>query len=270
MNKQMTRNLGKIALAACVGLLAAAPALAEEAHGGRSGSTSSYFTAFLMTDYALGTSLIWACFASSVAIISLIIQNLLEARAKVYMPPVLLDSLEQMIADKQYKEAMDLVAEDKSSFGKIMKAGLHEASRGFANMEMAIEEKADEINNKRVRGLVLLEVAGAAGPMVGLFGTVFGMILSFQNMLNQGGQPKAAELAGGIATALVCTFWGLIVGIPGVLAASLFRVKYEGLTAEAIIRAKALIVPFRPGAAKKPGGGAPAAAGPATPKPVPA
>ncbi len=49
--------------------------------------------------------------------------------------------------------------------------------------------------------------------MIGLFGTVFGMILSFQMMLNQGGQPKAAELAGGIATALVCTFWGLIVGV---------------------------------------------------------
>lgn len=251
--------------------LLAAPVLAQEAKaGGREGSTTSYFTAFLKTDNPLGTSLIWCCFAFSVGIVSLIIQNLLQLRAKLFIPQALSDGLEQLLSDKQYKEALDLASEDKSPFGQIMRAGLHEAPRGFASMELAIDEKADELTSRRVRNLIWLEVAGAAGPMIGLFGTVFGMILSFQNMLNQGGQPKAAELAGGIATALVCTFWGLIVGIPGVIAASLFRVKTEGLTAEALIRAKQLIAPFRPGVAKKPGGSGPAPASPATPKPVPA
>jgi biopolymer transport protein ExbB len=209
----------------------------------------------------------------SIAIVSLIIQNALQARASVYMPPTLVSELERLINEKNYREAIDRTAEDPSPFGQIMRAALSEAPRGYNAMEVAIEDTADAYNNRKVRGLVWLEVAGAAGPMIGLFGTVFGMILSFFELVNAGGSPKASQLAGGIATALVCTFWGLVVGIPGVISASLYRVKYEGLTAEGIHRAKQLIATFRPGATgKKPAAGAPApsATTPASPKPVPA
>jgi biopolymer transport protein ExbB len=268
--RRQRMNVGWLAAGAVTCLITAAPVWAqEEAHAGG----SSYASRFLTTDNPLGTALVWICLLVSVAIVSLIIQNALQARSSVYMPPELVNELERLINEKNYREAIDRTAEDPSPFGRIMRAALSEAPRGYAAMETAIEETADEYNNRKVRSLVWLEIAGAAGPMIGLFGTVFGMILSFYKLLEAGGSPKAQELAGGIATALVCTFWGLVVGIPGVIAASLYRVKYEGLTADGIHRAKQLIATFRPGSAgKKPATGtpAPAATTPASPKPVPA
>ncbi len=122
------------AAVACL-LLLALPALAQPAAapapaaGGGEGSTVSYFSRFFHTDNPLGTSLIWFCLIVSVGIVSLIINNLMTeyTRSKVYSPPALIESIEQMLADKQYKEAMEMTADDKSPFGQIMAASLHEA-----------------------------------------------------------------------------------------------------------------------------------------------
>lgn len=231
------------------------PALAE-------GSTN-FFSQFLKTGDAVGTTLIWACLLISIGVVSLIIQNLMHNRAVTFIPPDLAETLERLLAEKNYREAIELTAADNSPFGQAMRAALAEAPRGYQAMELAIEEAADAVGSKKIRHLVWLEVAGAAGPMIGLFGTVFGMILTFTELVAAGGSPKASALAGGIATSLVCTFWGLVVGIPGVITASLFKVQIEGLTIDVIVRSKALIAGFRPGVAKKP------AAATATAKPSP-
>ena len=252
------------------GFTAVTPAYAQE--GGAAAAEanphadSSYAAKFLTTDNAVGTALIWVCLFLSVAIFALIIQVSLQCRASTYMPQELVDNLERLITEKNFREAIDLANADPSPFGQVMKAALNEAPRGYTAMEMAIEEVADGIGNTRIRKLVWFELAGAAGPMIGLFGTVFGMIISFYTLVSLGGAPKPAELAGGIATALVCTFWGLIVGIPGVVSGSLFRVIVESRTAEAIAKGKELIAAFRPRAAKPKPAAAPAAA--ASPKPA--
>jgi biopolymer transport protein ExbB len=143
-------------------------------------------------------------------------------------------------------------------------------------MERAIEETTDLLGSKRIRSVEILNVLGAVGPMVGLFGTIYGMIVAFQVIVDKGGQPDPAELAGGISTALVTTFWGLIVGIPAVAAGALIRNKIDGMMVEVMIRAEMLISQFQPGAKKaaKPAAGsaAPAEAGAAkaAPKPRPA
>jgi biopolymer transport protein ExbB len=97
------------------------------------------------------------------------------------------------------------------------------------------------------------------------------MIVAFQTIVDQGGQPSPEELAAGISTALVTTFWGLIVGIPAVAAAALIRNRVEGLVTEAMVEADHLIGRFRPGGGKKKAGGEPAERGerpaPASPQP---
>lgn len=244
--------------------LVAAPALAaEEGH-----KTTNYFAQFLSTDNALGTALIWFCLLTSVAVVSLIIQNVMNNRLSLFIPPDLAETLERLLAEKNYREAIELTTADNSPFGQAMRAALSEAPRGYQAMELAIEETAEAVGNRKIRALVWLEVAGAAGPMIGLFGTVFGMILAFTELVAAGGSPKASALAGGIATALVCTFWGLVVGIPGVITASLFKVQLEGLTFDVIHRAKGLISGFRPGAAKKPAAAGATAAVKPSPSPA--
>jgi len=82
--------------------------------------------------------------------------------------------------------------------------------------------------------------------MIGLFGTVYGMIVAFQKLAELGGQPDPASLAAGIGTALITTFWGLVVAIPAISAYTLIRNKVDALTGEGMVLVEDLIASFRP------------------------
>ena len=230
------------------------PVIAQEEAKEGGSKTTSYFTMFFWGGDVLGIIMIWILILMSVCVMALAIHFLLQNRIDNYIPDVVVDEVEGMLEEKQFREAIDFCAEEDSVFGQIMYASLSEASNGFGAMERAVEETADLISARKLRSLEYLNVLGAIGPMVGLFGTVYGMIVAFNQIVEKGGQPDPAELAGGISTALVTTFWGLIVGIPAVAAAALIRNKIDANTVETMIRAEELIGQFRPSkkkAAKK-------------------
>ena len=77
--------------------------------------------------------------------------------------------------------------------------------------------------------------------MVGLFGTVFGMIKLFNAIVTAGGQPRPAQLAEGISVALVTTFWGLFIAIPAVAVYGIQRNRIETLAGEAVVEAEAVV-----------------------------
>jgi biopolymer transport protein ExbB len=82
--------------------------------------------------------------------------------------------------------------------------------------------------------------------MIGLFGTVYGMILAFQSIVVAGGNADPVLLAGGISTALTTTFWGLVVAIPALAGYGIIRNKIDELTTEATLTAQELVNQFRP------------------------
>lgn len=97
------------------------------------------------------------------------------------------------------------------------------------------------------RGLQLMrkaqwcQIIGSVAPMVGLFGTVFGMIRAF-NLLGQGSEgPRYEMLADAISIALVTTFWGLLVGIPALFFYGMFQTRIEAFISEAAIETDALL-----------------------------
>lgn len=97
------------------------------------------------------------------------------------------------------------------------------------------------------RGLQLMrkaqwcQIIGSVAPMVGLFGTVFGMIKAF-NLLGQGSEgPRYEMLADAISIALVTTFWGLLVGIPALFFYGMFQTRIEAFISEAAIETDALL-----------------------------
>ncbi len=104
---------------------------------------------------------------------------------------------------------------------------------------------------RRTRAVEILSILGAVGPMMGLFGTVYGMIKAFWTLVEIGGSPDPSDLAEGISTALVTTFWGLVVGIPAVAGYALIRNKIDALGAEVIFEADRLIGQFRPSTSKR-------------------
>jgi len=97
----------------------------------------------------------------------LIIENVIHTRLQAFIPPDLFENLERLITERNYREAIELTASNHSPLGQVMWAALIEAPQGYQAMELAIEDTADAISNRRVRGLIWLEIAGAAGPMIG-------------------------------------------------------------------------------------------------------
>jgi biopolymer transport protein ExbB len=99
----------------------------------------------------------------------------------------------------------------------------------------------------REQGLDLLRRAerchliGTVAPMVGLFGTVYGMIEAFTVLALAGGQPRPDQLAAAIAVALVTTFWGLLIAIPSLFLHGFFRTRIEVLISEAASETEALL-----------------------------
>jgi biopolymer transport protein ExbB len=84
-------------------------------------------------------------------------------------------------------------------------------------------------------------VIGNVAPMVGLFGTVFGMIKAFNLLGISGGQPRPDQLAAAISIALITTFWGLLIAIPALAMGGIFRARTEGLIGEAAIEVETVL-----------------------------
>lgn len=236
-----------LALPCLLVLVIAAPAQAQEQV-----VQQTLFEMFFLSTNVLGAILTWLLILMSVAVSALVIHHLIRNRKPTMLPDESIDTIEALLAERKFREAIEESGEDDSLFGQIMHTALSEASNGYGAMERAIEETGDVLSSRRIRSLEILNVLGAVGPMLGLFGTVYGMIVAFNKLATttSGSGPNPAELADGISTALVTTFWGLVVGIPAIAAYSLIRNRIDGLTAESMLTCEELISQFRP--ARKP------------------
>ncbi len=225
-----------------------APTPAAQSDGG--GAAISLFQQFFLPGDLIGIAITWLLLILSVVVIALVIHFLLQNRTTVVMPETAVAEVEALLDERRFKEAIDQTSEDDSVFGQIIHASLSEASAGYAAMERAIDETGDLVLTRRFRPLEYLNVIGAIGPMLGLFGTVYGMIVAF-DQIRKIGNVQPDDLAGGIGTALVTTFWGLVVGIPAVAGYALIRNRIDALVTESMIESQDLISRFRPGAARK-------------------
>lgn len=231
-------------------LLPSSLAFADDGDGVR---RATLFERFFLSGDLLGTIIIWVLLLLSAVTMAFIIKLLLDYKKDALLPTELAEQLEVMLQEKRYREAIELAGNDSSFLGKLVSAGLNEAANGYPAMERAIQETADAETTRMLRPVEVLNVIGNISPMMGLFGTVYGMILAFQKLVDLGGQPDPAQLAAGISTALVTTFWGLIVAMPALLAYALIRNKLDATTTEGMITAESLIRPFKPsGGGRKP------------------
>jgi biopolymer transport protein ExbB len=112
-------------------------------------------------------------------------------------------------------------------------------------MRSVLAESLQEQALKLLRRIEWLHLIGNVSPMVGLFGTVFGMIKLFNAIVIAGGQPQPAHLAGGISVALVTTFWGLSIAIPALGLHSVFRNRIETMVSDAIAEADSVMHEIR-------------------------
>jgi biopolymer transport protein ExbB len=168
----------------------------------------------------------------SLTLVALIVMNLLTARRDNVCPLHLVEAFEAHLNEKKYQEAYELAKSDESFLGQVLSAGLAKLSSGYPQAIEAMQEVGEEENMKLEHRLSYMALIGTLSPMIGLFGTVHGMISSFQVIANTTQSPRPAELAKGISTALFTTLIGLFIAIPAIAAYNLLRNRVARLVLE--------------------------------------
>lgn len=194
----------------------------------------------------LGTLIIWFLLLLSAISMSLMIRYTGESRRSTIEPDKLVRRARTLLGDKRALDMMDFTRGADAYFARVLHAGLREIEHGHAAMIRAAEQTAEERTVHMLRRIEPLNIIGNVSPMIGLFGTVYGMILAFREIVASGGTPDPTNLAAGIGTALVTTFWGLIVAIPALSAYAVLRNRIDELTSHAQREAEELLNVFRP------------------------
>jgi len=196
----------------------------------------------------------------SVALLAFIITNILQLRLPIFVPPDFVKSFEEKVANRDYQGAYDLAKGDDSFVAKLVAGGLSRASKGPEEVAAGMSEAAEDENMALDHRLSYISIIGATAPMLGLLGTVHGMVSAFSVIANSTVSPKPADLAKGITMALVTTLEGLIVAIPAVIAFALFKNMQARSVLESTMAAENLLAKF-PLQGKRPASPAPAAPG---------
>ncbi len=188
----------------------------------------------------------------SLITIGLAVGYILTIRSSVLLPEMEQSQLAALLTAGQEKRALEFLADKGSFLAAVMTAGLKHSEAGSSTAIRAAEEVAEQRTVGLFRRVEVLSIIGNIAPMIGLFGTVYGMIMSFQKMAQATLTQRPVEVAaGGIQTALVTTFWGLLVGIPALCVYALFRSKIEALASNIMLKAEQLLEGYEQAAAGK-------------------
>jgi biopolymer transport protein ExbB len=181
----------------------------------------------------------------SLATIALSIDYFIRIRRSTIVPAELVDQLTSHLEEQRYREVLETSDAHDSLLGEVVHSGLTHASGGAAAMDQAMEGVLEQRAAALFRRIEYLNIIGNISPMIGLFGTVFGMIRTFSEIVAKSGQPSAQDLAAGISIALVTTFWGLLVAVPALTVFHVMRNRIDGLLAECAQQAEDLMATVR-------------------------
>lgn len=196
------------------------------------------------TIQSLGWGYLLIFLALSVTLVSLFVMNMLAARRETLCPQELVDSFEEKLNEKEFQAAYDMARVDESVLGQVLSAGLAKLSRGYPKAIEGMQEVGEEESMKLEHRLSYMALIGNLSPMIGLFGTVQGMISSFQAIAIGGSTPNPADLARGISTALFTTLVGLAVAIPAIAAYNILRNRITRLLLEVGVTSENLMSRF--------------------------
>lgn len=219
-------------------------------------------------------SIIWAGMSwpaffiilGSIVLIALVVEHFIMTRQETIAPATQLNTARQMIERRQFRECVEMLRRSQTFFARSMAAALEHARHGFDAMHEAAVERSSQLSSQMFRKVEYMNILGNLGPLMGLLGTVLGMIFAFGE-LGGGGDvgvtAGASGLARGISLALVNTLLGLMLAILGLGFYGVCRNRVDSLTIQATVEVLNLLESFRPSA----GGVAPAVA---APRPAPA
>ena len=235
------RSNGRFPVCASPMILIAAMPWLQDAEA----ETGKGFFEIIFSGGIVGILIILLLLTLSVLSAYLVIDHLLTVRRKDLMPDGLGERVRQSLMKGNMAEAQTACRENPSFLSFVLMHGISELEFGWNSVEKSVEEALAEQSARLFRKIEYLSVIGNIAPMVGLLGTVIGMIVAFQNVASTQGTASAPQLAEGIYQALVTTVGGLIVAIPSIGAFAVFRNRIDQLVAEAAFQAQHVFSPLR-------------------------
>lgn len=181
----------------------------------------------------------------SVLFVMLIVMNWMSINRNAIMPLDMIENFKTSLDEEDFQAAYEIAKESESPQGKILAAGLAKMSAGYPAAEQSMSDVAEEEIMRLEHKLGYLALIGSVSPMVGLLGTVYGMVQSFYVIASSASTPQASELAAGISTALITTEIGLIIAIPSVAIYEFFRNKLSLLVLEMTVQTENLMNRFK-------------------------
>ncbi len=215
---------------------------------------------FLESSGAIGAVIL----VLSIYFVSTVGRLFLEMRQKVATPPDLVAELMELLQKREFKEIYSVVKEDHSFFSRLLATGISELPSGLAEARDAMERVGEAVTVEMERKISMLAVLGTLGPMIGLLGTLKGMIASFSVIALSDVQLKASQVAGGISEALLLTFEGVALSVPAIYFYAVFRNRVSAISVATLLQADEYLRHFAHAARSK----APPAAQAAPPVPV--
>ena len=211
-----------------------------------SGAELGFFTVWILAGGGAGAIFVLPIILMSIASVALVIEHFVTIQRDKLVPPEIVVELETLLDEEQYEEAINLCEATKNYITNIVGAAIARVGEGYDAMVGAAETATDEQNLRLQHKISWLQLFGNLGPLMGLFGTVTGMVRAFGMIAASTGSPSPADLAGGIFTALVTTVWGLLVAIPSMAFYFVFKVKVQRLSFELSGVAMEIVERFKP------------------------
>jgi biopolymer transport protein ExbB len=186
----------------------------------------------MVSFFTKGGLFMWPLLACSIVTVTTIVLSILTLREKKVLPLVIESEIERLIPGGSAERLMRAVNDDNSSLARITRAALqHLRWPRSENIEFA-QTKARAELVRLERGLIVLEVVTGIAPLIGLIGTVAGLVQVFSGLGLSTGAADTKSVALGISMALNCTIFGLSIAVPSLIAFSYFSKKVEVLSVQ--------------------------------------
>jgi biopolymer transport protein ExbB len=169
----------------------------------------------------------------SIALVTLVVLLAMELRMGAAVPPAFVEDFTDTVNKRRFKEAYEMAREDSSFVARVLTAGMSRLQYGIEDAREACFNMVDSVRAGKEQLIVYLATIGTLGPLLGLVGTVFGMILAFMELATTASGINAQRLADAISHALVITLLGIGMSVPAIFCHAFFRNRLTRITNDA-------------------------------------
>jgi biopolymer transport protein ExbB len=179
-----------------------------------------------------GGHFMWPLLACSIVTVTTIVLAVLTLREKKVLPLVIVSEIERLTPGGSAERLMRIVNDDTSSLASVVRTALQHLRWPRAENIESVQTRARRELVRLERGLIVLEVVTGIAPLIGLIGTVAGLVHVFSGLGVNTGASDTKAVALGISEALNCTIFGLSIAVPALIGFSYFSKKIEVMSVE--------------------------------------